>query len=118
MRKGFYLFSTNAKSVSFLLTKCEECFNFSTKSEKCFKFFDKIREVFQFFGKMQKVFHLFPTKCKKCFNIFDKMRKVFQIFLQSSKNVYKMQKPLGYFLLVYNFSSVFPNMCAKINQIS
>ena len=42
------------------------------------------------------------------------MGKVFQFFLQSAKSVYKMQKPLEDFLLVYNFSSVFPNMCAKL----
>ena len=56
---------------------------------------------------MRKVFYFF----------FDKMRKVFQFFLQKAKSVYKMQYRLGNFLLVYSFSSVFPNFCAKTNQI-
>ena len=30
----------------------------------------------------------------------------------------KMQKPLGSFLLVHSFSSVFPNMCEKIIRVS
>ena len=46
------------------------------------------------------------------------MRKVFQFFLQSAKSVYKMQKPLDNFLLVYNFSDVFPKMCAKLIRVS
>ena len=61
---------------------------------------------------MRKVF-FFSTKCEKSFTFFDKMQKVFQFFLQSAESVYKMQYRLGNFLLVYNFFSVFPNMCAK-----
>ena len=97
MRKMFHFFQQNAKSVSI----------FSTKCEKCFTFFDKKRKVFQFFRQNAKSVFLF----------FDKMRKVFQFFLQKAKSVYKMQYRLAIFLLVYSFSSVFPNFCAKINQI-
>ena len=70
---------------------------------------------------MRKVFHFFPTnaksvsffcpKCEKCFTFFYKVLKVCEFFD-------KMQKPFGNFLLVYNFFSVFPIMCAKIIQVS
>ena len=38
---------------------------------------------------------------------------MFQFFLQRAKSVYKMQKPLGNFLLVYSFSSVFSEYVCK-----
>ena len=127
----FHFFDNKMRKVFFLIF-------FSTKCEKCFTFFDKMRKTFQFFRQNAKSVLLFSIKCKKCFNFFDKMRKVFyffrqnaksvllffdkmrkrfQFFLQKAKSVYKMQYRLGDFLLVYSFSSVFPNMCAKFNQI-
>ena len=66
---------------------------------------------------MRKVFQFFRQNAKSVLLFFDKMRKVFQFFLQKAKSVYKMQNPLGNFLLVYSFSSVFPNFWLKINQI-
>ena len=65
---------------------------------------------------MRKVFYFFRQNAKNVLLFFDKMRKVFQFFLQSAKSVYKMQYRLGNFLLVYNFFSVLPNMCAKISS--
>ena len=76
-----------------------------------------MRKVFQFFQQNAKIVVLFLTKCEECFTFFDKMRKVFQFFLQKAKSVYKGQYRLGNFLLVYSFSSVFPNFCVKVNQI-
>ena len=135
----FHFFEAYAKSVSiFFLTKCEKCFNFFDKTRKVFQFFlTRCEKGFTFFDKMRKVFYFFRqnaksvllfsincekcfnflTKCEKCFTFLDKMRKVFQFFLQNAKSVYKMQYRLGNFLLVYSFSSVFPNMYAKIYQI-
>ena len=46
---------------------------------------------------------------------------MFQFFyevLKLCESFDKMQKPVGNFLLLYNFSSVFPNMCAKIIRVS
>ena len=97
MRKMFQFFRQNAKSVLLFSINCEKYFN-------CF-------------DKMRKKVLLFSTEYKKCFNFFYKRLKVFQFFLQKAKKVYKMQYRLGNFLLVYSFSSVFPNFCAKINQI-
>ena len=75
-----------------------------------------MRKVFHFFRQNAKIVLLFSTECEKCFTFFNKMRKVFQFFLQSAKSVYKVQYRLGNFLFVYNFCSVFPNMCAKISS--
>ena len=88
MRKVFQFFQQNAKMVLLFSIKCEKCFNF----------FNKMRIVFYFF--------------------FDKMRKVFQFFLQKAKSVYKMQYQLAIFLLVYSFSSVFPNFftCVRVRS--
>ena len=63
---------------------------------------------------MRKVFQFFRQNLKSVLLIFDKMRKVFQCFLQKAKSVYKMQYRLGNFLLVYSFSSVFPNFWALV----
>ena len=86
--------------------------------EKCFTFFDKLRKIFQFFRQNAKSVLLFSTKCEKCLTFFrQNAKKCFIFFLQKVKSVYKMQYRLGNFLIVYSFSSVFPNFCAKINQI-
>ena len=97
MRKVFQFFRQNAKKVLLFSIKCENCFNF--------------------FDKMRKVFYFFRQNAINVLLFFDKMRKVFQFFLQKAESVYKMQYRLGNFLLVYSFFSVFPNFCAKINQI-
>ena len=66
-----------------------------------------MRKVFHFFPTNAKTVSLFSTKYENCFNFFFKVLKVCEFFD-------KMQKPLGKLFLVYNFASVFPNMCAKI----
>ena len=70
-----------------------------------------MRKVFHFFRQNAKSVLLFSIKCEKCLNFFYKLLKVCEVFD-------KMQKPLGNFLFVYNFSSVFPNMCAKLIRVS
>ena len=70
---------------------------------------------------MRKVFQFFQQNAKSVLFFFDKMRKVFQFFLQKVKSVYKMQYQLATFLLVYSFSSVFPNffyMCASSEHLT
>ena len=94
MRKMFHFFRQNAKSVLLFSIKCEKCFNF----------FDKMRKVFQFFRQNAKRALLFSIKCENCFNCF----------LHKAKSVFINEV---IFLLVYSFSSVFPNFCTKINQI-
>ena len=68
---------------------------------------------------MRKMFQFFQQNAKSVlFFFFDKMRKVFQFFLQKAKIVYKMQYQLAIFLLVYSFSSVFPNFftCVRVRS--
>ena len=74
-----------------------------------------MRKVFHFFRQNAKCVSLFSTKCEmllvsikceKCFNFCYKMLKVCESFLQDANS-------LENFSLVYNFFSVFPNMCAK-----
>ena len=53
-----------------------------------------------FFLQNSKNVSFFATKSEKSLSFFD-----------------KIQKTIRCFLLVHNFSSVFSNMCAKINQV-
>ena len=59
---------------------------------------------------MRKVFHIFTTNAKSV-----------SIFLQSGKVVEffccQDAKTIRYFSVVYNFSSVFPSMCAKTIRV-
>ena len=93
---------------------------FSTRCVKGFTSFDKILKLFQFFRQYAKNVSLFLARCKKVFSFFSQDSKSFSFFLEKAKGFSSFfgqyVKTIRYFLLFYNFSGVFSNMCAKINQ--